>query len=351
VDIFSYTFYGNTVTEWLLALGIGVGSVVLGKVLYWLSGNIVRKITAKTKTRLDDIIIDMVEEPVVFALTVAGIWYALTTLTLPAKAELWIGNATQFMVILSIAWLVTRLLDALFKEYVVPLTEQSETDFDDQILPIIRKGVKFTIWSMGIIIALNNAGYDVGALIAGLGITGLALAMAARDTVANVFGGFTIFTDRPFTLNDRIELMGFDGYIREIGVRSTRLETLAGRIVTIPNSKFSDSPVENVSAEPSRKVSVSLGLTYDMKPDQMRQAMEILQEIADAQETLEEKVAVGFSGFGEFSMDLKLIYYISSGEDIMGTNTAINLAILDRFAEAGLEMAFPTQTIHNLKAA
>jgi MscS family membrane protein len=94
----------------------------------------------------------------------------------------------------------------------------------------------------------------VGALIAGLGIGGLALAMAARDTVSNVFGGFTIFTDRPFTLNDRIKVSGFDGTVDEIGIRSTRLRTLAGTLVTIPNSTFSESAVENVSAEPSRKV-------------------------------------------------------------------------------------------------
>ncbi len=351
MDIFSETFYGNTVTQWLTALGIIIGSLVVGKALYWFSGGVLRRLTSKTETKLDDILIDMIEEPVVLAITVSGIWYALNSLNLSARVDLWIGNATQFLVIMSISWLLTRSLDALFKEYVIPLTEESETDFDDQIMPIVRKGVKFGIWAMGLIVALNNAGYDVGALIAGLGITGLALAMAAKDTVANVFGGFTIFTDRPFILNDRIKILGFDGYIREIGVRSTRLETLEGRLVTIPNSKFSDSPVENVTAEPNRKVSVSLGLTYDMKPDQMRQAMDLLTEITAEQETLEEKVIVGFSGFGDFSMNLKLTYYIKAGEDITGTNTDINLAILDRFAGAGLEMAFPTQTIYHSKVA
>ena len=128
-----------------------------------------------------------------------------------------------------------------------------------------------------VILAIQNAGYDVGALLAGLGIGGLALAMAAKDTVANIFGGFTILTDKPFTINDRIQVSGFDGWIREVGLRSSRLETLAGRIVTIPNSIFSDTPVENISAEPSRKVAVNLGLTYDTTPDQMEEAMNILK--------------------------------------------------------------------------
>lgn len=229
-----------------------------------------------------------------------------------------------------------------------PLTAESDTSLDDQLMPILRKGTKFSIWSIGIIVALNNAGYDVGALIAGLGIGGLALAMAARDTVSNVFGGFTIFTDRPFTINDRVRISGFDGVVDEIGVRSTRLRTLSGTMVTIPNSTFSDSAVENVSAEPSRKVSMTLGLTYDMTAEQMEQAMEILRSIAADAEGLEEKVLVAFNGFGDFSMNILFIYYITKGADILEVQTEVNLAILRRFGEAGLEMAFPTQTLYNI---
>ena len=134
---------------------------------------------------------------------------------------------------------------------------------DDQLLPVVRKGLRATIWILGILVALNNAGYNVGALLAGLGIGGLALAMAAKDTVANIFGGVTIFTDKPFKINERIKLGGFDGTITEIGIRSTRLKTLEGRVVTIPNAKFTGGMVENVSMEPSRKVVLNLGLVYD----------------------------------------------------------------------------------------
>ncbi len=194
--------------------------------------------------------------------------------------------------------------------------------------------------------ALNNAGYDVAALIAGLGIGGLALAMAAKDTVSNVFGGFTIFTDRPFTLNDRIKVAGYEGYIREIGLRSTRLQTLEGRVVTIPNSRFSDTPVENVTLEPSRKVVLNLGLTYDTSPEQMRRALDILTQIGTQHVELEDRLLVSFNGFGDFSMNILFIYYIKSGADILGTQTEINLLILDRFNAAGLEFAFPTQTLY-----
>ena len=348
--ILSGTFYGNTVGEWATSLLIIVGTVVLGKALYWIVSKGARLLTAKTQTDLDDIIVDMVEEPVVFALMTGGIWYGLSRLTLPETATAWIDAGVHGLVVLSATWMVARLFDALFVHYLVPLAEKSENTLDDQLLPIVRRGAKFFVWAIGIIVALNNAGYDVGAVLAGLGIGGLALAMAARDTVANIFGGFTIFTDRPFTIHDRIRISGVDGTVEEIGVRSTRIRTLAGTLVTIPNSSFSDSAVENVTAEPSRKVTLKLGLTYDTTPEGMEKGLQILRDIVAESEDLEEKVIAGFTEYGDFSMNLLFIYYISPGADIVSAQTAINLAILRRFTEAGLEFAFPTQTLYTIPA-
>ncbi|MBW2161501.1 MAG: mechanosensitive ion channel family protein [Deltaproteobacteria bacterium] len=345
-DLLGQTYYGNTATQWLTALGVIVGAVIVGKVIYWIFGNVIKKFTEKTKTKLDDLIIDMIEEPIVFIITVSGVWVGLGTLTLPEPAERWTSNIIHFLIILTIAWLLARLLDAFVREYLVPITEKSETDLDDQLLPIVRKGMKISIWAVGIIVALNNAGYDVGAMIAALGIGGLALAMAAKDTVSNIFGGFTIFTDRPFSLNDRVKVAGYDGFIREIGVRSTRLETLEGRVVTIPNSKFSDMPVENISLEPSRKVVLNLGLTYDTKPEKMQEAMEILKDIAAGTDGLEDKVLVSFNAFGDSAMNILFIYYIKTGADILGAQTDVNMSILNKFTSAGLDFAFPTQTLY-----
>jgi len=349
-DFLARTYYGNTVLQWLIALAIIVASVLVAKAAYWSFGNLARRLTRRTKTRLDNILVDTIEEPVVMALAVLGFWYGLGTLTLPEGLASWIDKVLQVVIVLSIGWLVARLLDALMREYVAPLAAKSGTDLDDQLMPILRKGTKLVVWAMTIIIALNNAGYDVAALLAGLGIGGLALAMAAKDTVSNVFGGFTIFTDQPFVLNERVRVAGFDGMIREIGVRSTRLETLDGTIVTIPNSRFADTPVENVSREPSRKVLVKLGLIYDTTPDQMERAMGILKEIAAANPGLEEKVIVGFTEFGDFSMNLLFIYYIKKEADIVGAQTEVNMEILRRFNEAGLEFAFPTQTLYTKSA-
>ena len=339
-------FYGNTLLEWMTAFGIIILALVVGKLIYWICKNVVRALTAKTDTRLDDLIVDMIEEPVVFAVTVAGVWYGLIQLHFADGVRSFIDSCVEFMLVVAVTWFVARLLDAIFRNYLAPLAEKSETDLDDQLLPIVRTGSNAAVWSIGIIVGLNNAGYNVGALLAGLGIGGLALAMAAKDTVSNIFGGFTIFTDEPFKLNDRVKVAGIDGMVREIGLRSTRIETLEGRIVTMPNATFAGTPVENVSREPSRKVVMNLGLTYDTSVSGMEDAMTIVRSIAQEHPGITEDIRVAFDQFGDSAMNILFIYFIRSGEDILATQTAVNMAILRRFKEAGLEFAYPTQTIY-----
>ena len=346
MSLLEKTFYGNTIAEWGITLLIILGAFVVGKILYWFTTTVVRRFTEKTKTNLDDLIIDMIEEPIVFALTVGGIWYGLRQLTLSEAALGWIDQGVQFVVVLMVTWLIARLLDALYREYLVPLAEKTETDLDDQLLPIVSRGTKLAIWSLGIVVALNNAGYNIGALLAGLGIGGLALAMAAKDTVSNFFGGVTIFTDQPFVINERIKIEGFDGVVKEIGMRSTRLETREGRLVTIPNSTFASTPVENVSREPSRRVVLDLGLTYDTSPEGMREALAIVNRIIEESPDLEDKRTVSFDKFGDFALNIHLRYYIRKEADIWPTKSEVSLAIMEQFAAAGLEMAFPTQTLY-----
>ena len=347
MDFLQKDFYWNTVGEWLLALGIILGSVILGKIIFWLFANVVKKLTAKTETNIDDIIIDMIEEPVAFAVAILGIWYGLDMLNLPDAGHVWINRIYYLLIIFNIAWLINRVLDALIQEYIVPIVEKSESDLDDQLLPILKKGIHAAVWIMAIIVGLNNAGYDVGALIAGLGIGGLALALAAQDTVANLFGGITIFVDQPFTINDWIKINSYEGIIEEVGIRSTRIRTFEGRLVTIPNKVFAESAIENVSAEPNRRVIIFLGLTYDTSAERIQEALDILRSIHGMHaEVLEEKVLTLFDSFGDFSLNVKFVYYIKKGQDVFATNSAINLEILKRFNAAGLDFAFPTQTIH-----
>ncbi|MCA9459550.1 MAG: mechanosensitive ion channel family protein [Nanoarchaeota archaeon] len=346
MEFMSNMYYGNTVEEWAIALALVVVSFIGGKLIYWIFSNFVKKLTSKTKNKLDDLIIDNVEEPVMLGIILLGSWYALGNLNLSEGIRAFLDNAFWGIITLNIAWFLARMFEAVYHEYIIPLADKTETDLDDQILPIVRKGVKTVIWTLGIIIALDNAGYNITALLAGLGIGGLALAMAAKDTVSNIFGGIMIFLDKPFKIKDRIKIAGFDGTVKEIGLRSSKIKTLDGTEVIVPNHIFIESPVENVSREPTRKIVLNLGLVYDTSPSDMKKAMKLLDEIAKEKEDMINKdYKIGFNSFGDFSLGIIFIYYIKKSADILGTQNEINLEILDKFNKNKLSMAFPTQTI------
>ncbi len=349
-DFLDKEFYMNTVGEWLIALGIIAGGLIVAKIVYWIFSKIIKKLTARTKTRLDDILIDMLEEPVVFGIAILGFYFGIESLNMTEWMNNWTNKIYYILIAINVTWLVARVVDAMIQEYLVPLTEKTESDLDDQLIPVVRKLLRSVIWIVGIIVALNNAGYDVGALIAGLGIGGLALAMAAKDSVENIFGGITVFADKPFTLGDRIKINGFEGVVEDVGIRKTRIRTLEGRVVTLPNSVFTKNAIENVSLEPSRKVILAVGLTYDMTGAQMEQAISILKEILkEHEEDVEDADHTTFDTFGDFALGITCVYWIRKDKHIGETNTKINLAVLNRFNEAGLDMAFPTQTIYNIE--
>ncbi len=349
--IFEATFYGNTIFAWGQAMAIVIGALLVGKTAYWVFQNVARKLTAKTQTRFDDIILDMIEEPIVVIVAVLGFSVAFNRLSFAShRVTDFLGDTVMAAITLSVAWLFARLIDSLIVEYVVPLAAETESDLDDQLLPIVRKTARLGIWILGIIVALNNAGFNVGAVLASLGVGGLAMAIAAQDTVGNVFGGVTVFADRPFSIGDRVRIGGYDGIVREIGIRSSRLETRDGALVTMPNSKFTSSAVENVSTGVGRRIVNTLGLTYDTTPEQMEKAIDILREIAGADDGVSEDVKISFSSWGDFAMGIRFAFFVNPDAHFRNTENAVNMAILRRFNAEGLEFAYPTQTLYNIRS-
>lgn len=345
-EFLNQTFYGNKISEWAISLGILLSAIIIAKICYWAIGKYLKKITEKTKTNLDDLLVDKLEEPVVYAIGILGFYWGFQRLHFGPGVDNFFAHTFTFIFTLNVTWLIVRTLDAIIQEYLTPLVSKTESDLDDQLLPLLRKLIKIILWTLGIVIGLNNIGFDVGAVIAGLGIGGLALALAAQDTVKNIFGGIMVYVDKPFKVKDRIKIHGYDGFVEEVGIRSTRLRTLEGRLVTLPNAHFSDEAVENVTLEPSRKVVVNLGLTYETSPEKMEQALEILEDITNKNENLEEDRLICFNNWGDFSMGILYIYYIKPTADIFKTQTEINMSILKQFNAEGLDFAYPTQMIY-----
>lgn len=340
-------FLGNSLQSWFLSFTIIMftifASIGIKKFL-----NIFKQ-NPNTKLKLANILVNNLTQPIIFCLLLIGIWISLHTLNMSDGMFGVISKTYHFIIILNITWLINRIFNSLVEEYVEPFVAKTESDLDDHLLPVIKKTLSVVIWAIGIIIAMDSVGYDVGALIAGLGIGGIAIAMAAKDSISNIFGGFNIFTDKPFKIGDRIKIGGYDGSVVEIGIRSTRLKTLDGTLVTIPNSKVTDSMVENVTREPSRKVVLNLGLTYETSSQNIEIAMNILRDIAMHKDGVNDDYVVGFNAFNDSALNIIFIYFIETGGDILKIMTEINLEILSKFNAAKLDFAFPTQTINLVK--
>lgn len=349
MEFLDYQFLGNSIEVWAVALAIIVGTLVATKIVYWVLSNILRKLTAKTKTNLDDVLIDKLEKPIRYSILIIGYWIAIHYIYIENEGVMnFLEAVASIAAVLTLTSITSRVFDALVTEVVQPMVEKTEGGADNYILPIISKAVKGIIWTFGIIIGLDNIGFDITAMIAGLGIGGLALALAAQDSVKNIFAGIMIFLDKPFKIKDRIQIEGFDGVVEEVGLRSTRIRTLDGRIVTIPNSTFTDNSVVNVTSQPALKIVLNLGLTYDTDEVGMQKGVDILRQIvADNSDILEEDCSAGFKDFGDFSLGILFIYYVKPEAHWLDSQNTISKEVLARFTAAGLDFAFPTQTLLN----
>ncbi|HQV53352.1 MAG: mechanosensitive ion channel family protein [Flavobacteriales bacterium] len=338
------TFLNNALELWLFGLSFAVGGWIAARLVYFILEQVLSKMASRTATKLDDILVGQLKEPIVLAVTLFGFYLGYNQLAFVPRVELWADRVFKVSLALTFTWLIARLLDALVQEYLLPRAERNETVvIESQLVPVVRSSIKLLVWGLGIVLAMNNAGYNVGALLAGIGIGGLALAMAAKDTVANVFGGITVFSDKPFKTGDRIRIEGHDGTVKEIGIRSTRIQTLDGPIVVVPNFKFNDTVLQNVTSEPSRKVKHDLGLIYDTAPSKIEEAIAILtQLVMDNQDVLLADHLASFTAFKDYSLNITFVYFIHNGADIFAVQTRIHLELMRRFAAASLEFAYPT---------
>jgi len=345
-DFLSYRIYNNEVQEILISLAFILGAIVLGRLVRWFAEKILPKLTAKTETQLDDVLVEVLKAPMLFALTLVGFWIGIKRLSMPVNVMAMIADIYKFLLVISATWFISRAVSTFINVILKEKVNDESSRMDEHALSLIKKVSSFVIWSIGVITALNNAGVDVGALIAGLGIGGVAIALAAQDTAKNIFAGMMILFDRPFKIGELITIDGTTGYVEDMGIRSTKLRTYSGQLVVIPNYKTADSNLTNITREPSRRIELNVGLTYSTTPEQMRQAMDILRNLPSSVAGIEEKVKVYFTSFGDFSLNITCWYYIKKDSDLFETQSAVNLQVLDEFNAHGLDFAFPTQTLY-----
>lgn len=345
-------YYGNSVLAWIIAGALVLLSLVLGKTLYWSFKNVAGPIIRKSGRELLGIIIDMVEEPIVFMAVILGIRLSLNSLELSADAVQTADYALAFVLTLAITWLVTRLYNSLHERYLVPLAEKTDTTLDDHLLPLVRKGLNSILWAIGIIVALNNAGYNITPVLAGLGIGGLAFALSVQHTFGNILGGLLIYTDGHFKVGDRVQLQGerglIDGVIKDIGLRTTSVKTrYEGRHVNIPNSFLTDREVVNVESENGRQLFAVYKLAHDTTAEQIRKFIELIEHAVKSTSGTKETVVTGLIAVSEIALDVMLLYWVESDISKINTRTEINLKILDAMANENIRFSDRTMITYN----
>jgi len=219
--------------------------------------------------------------------------------------------------------------------------------FNEQFLIVCGKAVKAVIVTVGILTMFSNFGVNISAVLGSLSVLGLALGLAAQDTVANLFGAVAVFLDKPFHIGDRIKVEGVDGMVETIGLRSTRIRNMDGHHVTVPNKLMGNAVITNITRRPTIKTEMNIGLTYDTPVEKVKRATLILEEIFQANKQTGDLI-ISFNKFTDSALNI-FVVHVWNGTDVKEHFAAMqqfNLTIKQRLDAEGIEFAFPTQTIH-----
>ena len=331
-------FDGNSVMTWLIFIGLVTLSILLARIIYKIIAKFLTKITAKTKNKLDDSLVDVLEGPLEFALIITGVWYSLKILNISFETGDSIINAFQALVIVDIAWLLSRLVNVVVKKYLLPIANRTDTIVDTQLLGMLGSIIRAMIWIAAILLVLKLEGHTITSFITGIGIGGLALGFSSEN-IKNFFKGLTIFTQKPIEVGERIRVKGYDGTVEKIDIKKVILRLRNGRLAIMPMETMNKSIIEKVSSEPSRKITLDVGLSYNSSESQIKRAMEILQEVVTDNDTLEDNTIILPNVFNHYALNIQLIYYIKKGESVVDNQTKTNLEIYKRFKKEKLEFA------------
>ena len=328
----------------LIVLALGVQRVIL-----WIFAGWLRRIAKRVPGRWLTLIVAKADRPV-GGLVMAGMFaIVMPLLQFPVRINAIAMLALRVWAAFSIVWLGYRLVDVL-AEALGERAAKTDTKLDDQLVPLLRKSMKVVLVVIGGIFILQNLDVDVGSLLAGLGLGGLAFALAAKDTVANFFGSVMIFIDKPFQIGDWIKMSAdIEGTVEEVGFRTTRIRTFYNSLITVPNAMVTNQAIDNLGVRTFRRYKTSLGLTYDTPPEKVQAFCEGVRAIIAALPGMRKDFyMVEFSGFGPHSLDI-LVYCFMQVPDWaaeLRTRTHLNLEILRLADELGVGFAFPTQTLH-----
>lgn len=341
-------YFGNSVESWLLFFGTIIVFVILGKVLEIILSIITKNFAQKTKSDFDDKLIQAIKKPLISIVTVLGIMIGTIWLNFSPEITEYISNGINLVWIALGTWLAINLVDSMLTMSLHPITSKSKTKYDDQIVQILSKILKIIILAFAVIIALDSFGIDVFTLIAGLGIGGIAIAFAAKETIEDMFGGTSILLSKPFILGDFIEFDGNIGKVNEISLRYTRITNLDKRTMVIPNGMLAKTIITNISSAPKRKTIWKIGVPYNTSNKKLEKAKTIITKAINDCKLCDDNPVVKFDEFADSSLNIFVMFFTKTGEwiEMVNAKDEIGTNIKKEFEKSKIDFAFPTQTIH-----
>ena len=331
-------------------------ALFLSLLVAWIVGRLARYILAgiggRLKNRgrlLSGASLLAVSRAAVPLLLVLGLRVGLHFLKMNPTVEGIASTVTSILFIIAVGWAIFCLVEVV-NAWLNSLAEKTESKLDDMLAPMVCTTLRATVVILALVqIATVLSDKPMTSIIAGLGVGGLAVGLAAQDMIKNFFGSIMIFSDRPFELGERVVVAGHDGMIEVVGFRSTRIRTLEGHLVTIPNATIANADIKNIAKRPNIRRILNLGLTYDTPPEKIQRAKQIVEELLQDHEGMDPEFPprVYFDEFKDASLNLFVIYWYHPPDwwPYNDFSERLNMRILERFNAEGIEFAFPSQTV------
>lgn len=336
------TYAGNSLRKWLITGGLVLAGLIAAICVRFFMTRVLPKLTARTESKLDDRLVAATALPLSVLVFFSFVQAALQIPRLPARLHNYTLDANAVAMSLLLAIALWRALNVFFEEVMMPWADNHVPPINRQVVGIARATVKVTTVTFLAVSAMHRAGFDVLSVITGLGIGGVAVALAAQETLANVLGAMQVMTDQPFAVGDVIRVEpDLSGKVERMGLRSTRLITTSGVRIIVPNKRIAAAALQNHSHKEGLIRDLTLQLDWHMGADRIRQAMDILRGILAADPRISDVYSVSVSGFGDWSTNLRVIYYLRNLDEATATASDFLVSVREQFDAAGIALAVP----------
>src|SRR5882724_5480144 len=274
-----FSLLGQPLWKYLASLIYVALAFLISKALDWVSCVWLKKLTAKTETKLDDLLLDLLHGPVKILAFVVFLHVGLNVFQWPPKAAMYLSRTLILVVAASLTYLAIKIVNSFLDLWWQRNAHEADHKFNNQLFSIIRKSLNAFIVIVGILVTAQNIGINITAAITSLSIGGLAVGLAAQDTLANLFGAMAVFADKPFRVGDQIKVADSEGLVESVGIRSTRLRNPEGHLVAIPNKTVGNATITNMTKRSTIKTVMNLSLPHDLPSNKIKRAIAVLEEI------------------------------------------------------------------------